>query len=135
MEIQTLQITKDNFYAILRGEQKVETRLVYPSNVSRYIHFEYDGKEYKTLDISKIPGDGPFNIVTRGYDALKLINGRRKDAPRLVVEVVDIDAYQLEDENGEPIFYDFNGDGTEYPAIKMEYHLGKILSTENIPAE
>lgn len=44
MNVLTLQITKDSFQAILKGEQDVEHRYVYPSNVARYVYFKHDGK-------------------------------------------------------------------------------------------
>ena len=46
MNALTLQIKKDSFQSILKGEQDIEHRYVYPSNVTRYVYFEHDGKRY-----------------------------------------------------------------------------------------
>lgn len=45
MNALTLQIKKDSFQSILKGEQDIEHRYVYPSNVTRYVYFEHDGKD------------------------------------------------------------------------------------------
>lgn len=99
MNVLTLQITKDSFQAILKGEQDVEHRYVYPSNVIRYVYFEHDGKKYKRQE--DIPDDDKdVDVVPIKYDALYLINGRRKDAPRLTVEVKSAEFIIFTDEDG-----------------------------------
>mgnify|MGYP000529652674 FL=1 len=55
MNVLTLQIKKDSFQSILKGEQDIEHRYVYPSNVTRYVYFEHDGKRYKRQE--DIPND------------------------------------------------------------------------------
>lgn len=125
----TLQITKGNFDTILSGEQKVEHRYVYPSNASRYVFYRQDGKDYKNMD--DIPdGDEEVDVIPVKYDALYLINGRRKDARRLTVEVESAEFVVITDEEGNDLIYTENG--VEYLVCQVWYHLGKILSTENL---
>lgn len=125
----TLQITRDSFAAILKGNQKIEHRYVYPSNVKRYVYFECEGKSYTTQD--DIP-DTDADVVVKPlkYDTLYLINGRRKDAPRLEIEVTDAEFIIFTDENGND--QTFVENGQEYLVCQVWYHLGKIISTENV---
>lgn len=117
----SLQIDKKCFQAILKGEQKVEHRNVYPSNAKRYVTEE---------DTTDENGE-PITIVNPvHYDALTLINGRRKDAPRLTAEVVKSEFVVLTDEDGNDMTFEENGE--EYYVCQVWYTLGKILDTENI---
>ncbi len=132
MKTLTLQINKPYFLAILNGEQKVEHRFVYPSNVTRYVHFICDGVDYKKQE--DIPdGDSPVTILPIEYDALYLINGRSKDAPRMLVEVESAEFIIFQDENGEDMYYEENGH--QYYICQVWYHLGKVLQTENLVTE
>lgn len=125
----TLQITKENFNTILNGTQKVEHRYIYPSNASRYIYYKHAGKIYKKDD--EIPEDDqPIEVIPVKYDVLYLINGRRKDAPRLTVEVEKAEFIVCTDENGNDVVYTENG--VDYLVCQVWYHLGKVLSTENV---
>ena len=125
----TFQITKDSFQAILKGEQKVEHRYVYPSNQKKYVKFKCCGKVYDTQD--EIPDDdADIEVIPVDYDVLYLINGRRKDAPRLTVEVKSAEFVIFTDEEGNDIIY--NENGVEYVGCQVWYHLGKVLSTENV---
>ena len=125
----TLQIKKENFDAILSGEQKVEHRYVYPSNVTRYVYFRHEGKDYKKQE--DVPDDDkPMDVIPIDYDVLYLINGRRKDAPRLTVEVESAEFVTFTDEDGNDMIYE--EDGKEYLACQVWYHLGKVISTENV---
>ena len=86
MKILTLQINKECFHDILNAKQDIEHRYIYPSNVTRYVYFKHDGKEYKRQE--DIPDDDKdIEVIPIKYDDLYIINGRRKDAPRLMVEV------------------------------------------------
>mgnify|MGYP000099223100 CR=1 FL=1 len=77
MNALTLQIKKDSFQSILKGEQDIEHRYVYPSNVTRYVYFEHDGKRYKRQE--DIPNDDKdVDVVPIKYDALVLINRQTK---------------------------------------------------------
>lgn len=111
-----LQITRPCFVDILEGRQTVESRYVYPRNAKKYV----DEIEHP---------DGSVEVKPKHYDMLWLINGHRKDAPRLEVEVVSEEFIILTDEDGNDLTFEENG--VEYLASMVEYHLGKILSTEN----
>ena len=129
MKVLTLQINKECFQDILNGKQDVEHRYVYPSNVSRYVYFRHDGKEYKRQE--DIPDDDKeIEVIPIKYDALYLINGRRKDAPRLTVEVKSAEYVIFADEEGKDLTKIENG--VEYLISQVWYHLGKVISTENI---
>jgi hypothetical protein len=124
-----LQIKKESFDAILKGEQKVEHRMVWPSQVTKYVFFECEGKQYKKQE--DLPdNNSPITILPIEYDALYLINGRRKDAPRLLVEVESAEFIIFQDEDGNVMTYEENGH--EYYVCQVWYHLGKILETENV---
>lgn len=117
----TLQIDRKCFQAILKGEQKVEHRNVYPSNAKRYVVEE---------DKTDENGEAITVITPVHYDALTLINGRRKDAPRLTVEVVSSEFVVLTDEDGNDLTFEENGE--EYYVCQVWYTLGKVLETANI---
>ena len=124
----TLQIDRKCYVAIGRGEQKVEHRYVYPSNQSRYVYFKgEDGTVYKRE--TDAPEDAQLDVMPVEYDYLYLINGRRKDAPRLKVEVASAEFVILTDEDGNDATYIENGQ--EYLVCQVWYHLGKVISTEN----
>lgn len=125
----TLQIDKKCFQTILKGEQKVEHRTVWPSQAAKYVYFVCEGKEYKKQDEIP-PGDSPVDVLPVKYDALYLINGRRKDAPRMLVEVESAEFIILQDDEGNDVTYTENGQ--EYLACQVWYHLGKVLETENL---
>lgn len=119
MKILTLQITRDNFVQILKGEQKIETRAIFPTTANRYIQQNTvveDGQEVNEVTIID-------------YDALLLINGRQKDAPRLTVEVVENNLVILQDEAGNDLIA--IDKGIEFIASRMEYVLGEVLSHSN----
>lgn len=110
---QVLQIDREYFVKIAKGEHKIEHRLIYSSNETRYLDEDENGE-----------------IVPREYDTLKLINGRRKNAPTLVVEVEKAEIYYVQDEDGNDVTYvDKSGD-TCY-LFEIWYYLGKVLSIEN----
>lgn len=113
----TLQITRDNFEYILDGQQKVEHRFVYPSNEKRYLEILEDGEEKHVLAVK--------------YDGIKFINGRKKDAPRMVVEILGADWVVLTDpDTGEDLTFVENG--VTYVQSLICYKLGRVLSTENM---
>ncbi len=117
-----LQIDRSCFKSIFRGEQKVEHRFVYPHNAKRYV------VQDESVDEN---GELILNVTPVHYDGLYLINGRRKDAPRMTVEVVSSEFVVLTDEEGNDMTFEENGE--EYYVCQVWYHLGKILNSENIP--
>lgn len=110
---QVLQIDRKYFVKIARGEHKIEHRYVYSSNESRYIEEDENGR-----------------IVPREYDTLKLINGRRKNAPTLVVEVKKAEFYYTQDADGNDVTY-VDGDGVTCYLCEVWYYLGKVLEIKN----
>lgn len=112
----TLQIDRPCFKDILNGVQKVEHRYIYPSNANKYV-------------IQTEMPNGDLNIECVKYDALYLINGRRKDAPRLLVEVERAEFVIFTDKEGNDLFYTENGE--EYLVCQVHYYLGRVLSSEN----
>lgn len=114
----TLQIDRPCFKDILNGAQDVEHRFIYPSNANKYvIQTETD----EGLDIQCVQ-----------YDELYLINGRRKEAPRLTVQVESAEFIVYTDEDGNDLT-DFDQHGEEFVVCQVWYHLGKVISTENVP--
>lgn len=115
-KVLTLQMTRDYFIEVLHGRQKVEHRFVYPKNTSVYV------------DI--IPhGDGDYDRVEpKKYDAIYFINGRRKEAPRMLVEVLGVEFFICVDENGK--YITFKENGVEYYQSKVHYQLGNVINTE-----
>lgn len=111
----TLQIDKASFKAILNGRQTIEHRYIYPNNASRYVTQE----------------ETPDGIIVDPiyYDTLYLINGRRKDAPRLLVEVLDARFVIDTDADGNDLTFVENGE--EYLVCEVWYHLGRVLQHSN----
>lgn len=130
MKVLTLQIRKENFQTILSGEQKVEHRFVYPSNMFRYVYVKDEFGNVYTKDGDAIPEDVRIEVLPVEYDALYLINGRRKDAPRLTVRVEKAEIVQLVNEQGEPLKEMI--DGEPWYLQQVHYHLGEVISTENV---
>ena len=129
MKVLTLQIDKECFLDILNGRQNIEHRYVYPSNVTRYVYFRHNGIDYKRQE--DIPDDGAnIEVIPVKYDALYLINGRRKNAPRLKVEIKSAEYIIFTDEEGNDLTKTENG--IEYLISQVWYNLGKVISTENV---
>ncbi len=127
-KVLTLQIDRRCFEAIKSGRQLIEHRYIYPRNAKMYVNFEADGKVYQSQD--EIPADvEELKPVPIKYDALYLINGRRLDAPRMMIEVKDAEFYILTDEEGNDLT--FMQDGCEYYVSQVWYHLGNVVFTEN----
>ena len=111
----TLQIDRPCFKDILNGVQDVEHRFIYPSNAKQYV-IQHDDDSIQCVQ----------------YDELYLINGRRKDAPRLTVLVENAEFVLFTDEDGNGII-DTTEKGEEYLVSQVWSHLGKVTSTENVP--
>ena len=132
MKTLKLVIKQMYFDQILSGEKKVESREIKPTTASRYIYYvnvdtdkEYAPKEMATAPESK----GGYEIYPVEYDALELFVGYNTNRPSLVVEITDYSIVFLEDEDGNPITYEVNGE--TYQSAIIEYSLGKILSRKN----
>ncbi len=152
----TLQIDKATFMRILSGEQKEERRNIYPYMSKRYVHFcrsideEYMDEFPDFVDCFDGNADlmcawlwGADNLTPEQeelidrvyidpveYTQLTIINGRRKNAPRMVIEVVDIKVEYCHNSEGLPFTIEW--EGKEHPAMNMCYTLGKVLSCENV---
>lgn len=125
----TLRIKRDYFNAILSGQKAVETREVKPTNATRLVYFTCDGKDYRRQQ--DVPDSGkPVYVTPVHYDSLLLINGYRKNAPRLLVEVKSAEFIIVADENGNDLTYE--RDGEEYLCSIVEYRLGRVLNKENV---
>lgn len=114
-KVLTLQIDKECFNTIRTGTQKVEHRYIYPSNQSLYITDELVGANTRKA------------LNVRQYDALYLINGRRQNAPRMLVEVEWSEFVWVYDEYGNEY-----GEqrGKRYHLCQIWYHLGNVLDVE-----
>ena len=115
----TLQIDRPCFKDILNGVQSVEHRYIYPSNANRYVT---QNETAEGLDVQPIQ-----------YEELLLINGRRKDAPRLVVKVKHADFIVFTDEDGKELTFKENGE--EWLICQVWYYLGEVVSHENCPQD
>ena len=111
----TLQIDRPCFKDILNGVQTVEHRYIYPGNAKRYVT-QTETKD--GLDVKPIH-----------YDELLLINGRKKDSPRLVVRVKRADFVVFTDEDGNDLT--FTEAGEEWLVCQVWYYLGEVVSYEN----
>jgi hypothetical protein len=133
MKVLTLSIRQKYFDEILAGTKNIETREITPKNSSRYGIYTAEGQQYsKYSDIPKNikQNDGidiTFDLIK--YDALKLLTGEYKGKRSyLIVEVKDSQMFFEEDESGEPIEYEV--DGEVYTVTTVDYHLGKIIEVE-----
>jgi len=112
----TLSIKEVYFRQILYGEKKSEYREIRPNNVARYCQLDQEGI---VIDIDGV-------IQTVKYDTITFYTGAYKGKrPKMVIKVLDSEAYLIEDENGELITYEV--DGIEYYVAEIEYHLGEII--------
>ena len=121
MEQLTLHTNKKHFQAILKGEETVEKRYVYPNNAKKYVIEE---------DKTDENGDDVTIVTPVHYDALQFVCGRKKDAPRLTIEVESSEFVVLTDENGNDLTFEENGN--EYYVCQVWYTLGDIIATENV---
>ena len=116
----TLQIDRPCFKDILNGAQKVEHRYIYPSNAKKYVEQE------------DLP-NGDLKVACVAYDELYLINGRRKDAPRLTVKVESAEFVVFTDQEGNDLTYTEGGE--EWLVCQVWYHLGEVVGHENVPED
>lgn len=114
MKILTLQILGNNFEAILKGVQKIETRKIQPNTIDRYF---------------TNPNTEKMKVIK--YDALRLMNGRTHPIPELTIQVLKEEVVFETDENGNDITYIDDQTGEECVLCFMAYHLGDIIDSKN----
>ncbi len=150
MQNLTLQIDKATFLKILNGEQKEEHRNIYPYTSSYYVHY-MRGDERKKYFVDCFDGDADamwawltgaevdeetakwmdtIYIEPRDYTQITFINGRRKDAPRMIIEVLESEVQDIPGKDGG--IQTGMWDDKEHPVQCMCYTLGKVLQTENL---
>lgn len=104
-----LIIKQRYFDQIISGEKKLETREIRPNTAKKYCEF-----------------DAENNIVgARHYDALRLFVGYNADRKSALVKVESAEIVIFEDEKGEPVTYEDNGE--TYVEAIIEFHLGEII--------
>lgn len=116
-----LRIDKKTFQSVLKGDEKILRRYVYPNNAQKYV-IEEDKKNEKGEDITVVT---PVH-----YDAIQLTIGRKEDAPRLTAKVVSSEFVVLTDEEGEDLTFEENG--IEYYVCQVWFTLGDIIETANV---
>jgi type I restriction enzyme R subunit len=129
MKILTLSIKQIYFDQILAGEKKQEFRDIKPTNAKQYIRYEWNAKQYINED--EIPPEvsaDEIELIPVKYDAIKFLTGAYKGTrPYAIVEVKDAYIEIFEDEEGNDIVYEYNGE--EYIASQIVYNLGVIMET------
>lgn len=127
MKVLTLSIKRKPFDDILSGKKDFERREIRPSNVTNYVSFIVDGKEYeKEEDVPE--GDSEVMVKAKSYDRLKLVTGEYKGKrPYLLVEIRDARVEFLYDENGD--FIIGTEKGKEYAIAHIVFELGNIVET------
>lgn len=116
MEILTLSIKQKFFNEILAGEKKKEYREIRPNSQAKYCDLDEEGfcKEI----------DGV--LQARKYDAIKFLTGEYKGKrPYAIVEVEKAEIELLENEKGEIIEYEHEGE--LFMAAQVVYSLGKVI--------
>lgn len=117
MKILTLQITRENLDKILDGSKPEEYREITPKNAKKYIVVKNQGEENESVELIK-------------YDAIQFLNGMKTNRPRVLIEIKTTEMEILEDEDGNEIVFEENGE--EYILAQMIYGVGKVLERENI---
>ncbi|MDR0763752.1 MAG: ASCH domain-containing protein [Bacteroidales bacterium] len=133
MRILTLSIKQKYFDQILAGVKKVETREITPQNSNKYGVYMAESKgyaKYKNIPESILRDESiEINFTPTKYDALKLLTGEYKNKrPYLIVEVTGCEIFFEDDEEGNPIEYECEGEIFQMATI--DYHLGKIIEVE-----
>ena len=125
MNILTLSIKQKFFDEILSGKKTQEFREIRPTNSSKYMLYELNGKKY--ADADQIPDEeGDLNVEPIKYDAIKFLTGAYTGKrPYALVEVKDANIEFFCDEEGNDITYEYNGE--TYVAAQMVYDLGRVI--------
>jgi hypothetical protein len=134
MKTLTLSIKQKYFDEIIAGTKTVETREIRPKTADRYFRYEKKGGGSYTIteflalsdDVIEKELENGITATPINYDALKLLTGAYSGKrPYIIVEIKGAEIIAIEDEDGEPIWYEENG--VSYPMLDIDYHLGKII--------
>lgn len=125
MKVLTLSIKQKFFDEIVAGTKKNEYREIRPKSAKKYIEYVDDkGVVYKAD--AAIPDEVEIEAVPIKYDALKLLTGEYSGKrPYIIIEVKGAEVEVAEDEDGNEIVYEYNGE--PYVVARMNYQLGDIL--------
>lgn len=115
MKILTLIIKQKYFDEIISGKKVQEFREIRPNSQAKYCQLDNEG-----FCVEK---DGV--LQPREYDAIRFYVGYNKDRDSALVEVKGASIELFEDENGNLIEYQHNGES--YLAAQVVYDLGKII--------
>lgn len=125
MKVLTLSIKQKYFDEIVAGTKKNEYREIRPTNAKKYINYVDDNGVSYPAD-AVIPDEVEIEAVPIKYDALKLLTGAYSGKrPYIIVEVKGAEVEIVEDEDGNEIVYEYNGE--PYVVAHMNYQLGEIL--------
>lgn len=115
MEILTLIIKQKFLDEILSGKKTQEFREIRPTTQKKYCQLDADGY--------CVEKDGV--LQPRKYDAIRFFVGYNKDRASALVEVKDARIELFEDENGNLIEYEYQGE--PYLAAQVVYDLGNVI--------
>lgn len=116
MNILTLSIKQKFFDEILARKKKKEYREIRPNSQAKYCELDEEGfcKEVEGV------------LQARQYDAIKFLTGEYKGKrPYVIVVVEKAEIELLENENGEIIEYEYEGE--LYIGAQVVYSLGEII--------
>ena len=97
---------------IASGSRKTLTREIRPSNERRFVTLNDEGEIIGIIE----------------YDSLRLFSDRLKAS--LTVKVESSKLWEIEDDNGQLVYYTHNG--VQHLSIEIDYLLGAILHKSNV---
>lgn len=114
METITLNIQQKRLDSILSSDEKLDIREIRPKTDGKYLNLDSEG--YAVQD-----ENGDF--MPKKYDAIQYnIDGKLAD---YLVKIEDIVCQILDDENGETITYEYEGE--VHTSCQIVYLLGDII--------
>jgi len=119
MKVLNLIIKQSWFDKILSGEKTQEFREIKPTTYKKYIELDENGFDKE---------DGNGNSIPIKYDAIRFFVGYNPNRDSMLVEVKDTYTEIFVDEEGEWIWYEY--DGQDWVAQQVVYNLGKIIETD-----
>ena len=108
----TLKCSPKELNEVVAGERTVITREILPSNAHLFV---------KLNELRECTG-----IIPRDFVKLE----SRKSGASVVAKVDKIMLMEIEDENGELVF--FRQRGEVYQAVDIDFHIGKIVSKSGV---